>query len=75
LLDVDIHGPSLAKLMNFEGIPFSVNAAGDLPMPIKVLSNLSVLTVATMLQDEDNALIWRGPLKMALIKQFFTDFE
>ena len=75
LLDVDIHGPSLAKLMNIEGIPFPINQAGDMPMPVKVLSNLSVLTVATMLQAEDNALIWRGPLKMALIKQFFTDFE
>ena len=75
LLDVDIHGPSLAKLMNIEGIPFPINEAGDMPTPIKVLSNLSVLTVATMLSEEDSALIWRGPLKMALIKQFFTDFE
>lgn len=75
LLDVDIHGPSLAKLMNIEGIPFSLNQAGDMPTPIKVLSNLSVLTVATMLPRDDNAIIWRGPLKMALIKQFFTDFE
>ena len=75
LLDVDIHGPSLAKLMNIEGIPFSLNEAGDMPVPIKVLSNLSVLTVATMLTEESSALIWRGPLKMALIKQFFTDFQ
>lgn len=75
ILDVDIHGPSLAKLMNIEGIPFPSNEAGDMPTPIKVLSNLSVLTVATMLSKEDSALIWRGPLKMALIKQFFTDFE
>ncbi len=75
LLDADIHGPSLAKLMNIEGIPFPINKSGDMPTPIKVLSNLSVLTVATMLPQEDSALIWRGPLKMALIKQFFTDFE
>ncbi|MDD2229336.1 MAG: Mrp/NBP35 family ATP-binding protein [Candidatus Cloacimonetes bacterium] len=75
VLDVDIHGPSLAKLMNIEGTPLSWNEAGDMPVPIKVLSNLSVLTVASMLPEKDNALIWRGPLKMALIKQFFTDFE
>lgn len=75
LLDVDIHGPSLAKLMNIEGIPLPLNKAGDMPTPIKVLSNLCVLTVATLLPKDDNALIWRGPLKMALIKQFFTDFE
>lgn len=75
LLDVDIHGPSLAKLMNIEGIPLPLNEAGDMPTPIKVLSNLCVLTVATLLSNEDSALIWRGPLKMALIKQFFTDFD
>ncbi|MDZ4121189.1 MAG: Mrp/NBP35 family ATP-binding protein [Candidatus Cloacimonadaceae bacterium] len=75
LLDVDIHGPSLAKLMNIEGMPIPMNKQGDMPTPIKVLSNLSVLTVATLLADADAALIWRGPLKMALIKQFFTDFE
>lgn len=72
---MDIHGPSLAKLMNIEGVALSFNKAGDMPTPIKVLSNLSVLTVATLLQDADSALIWRGPLKMALIKQFFTDFD
>lgn len=61
--------------MNIEGVALSFNKAGDMPTPIKVLSNLSVLTVATLLQDADSALIWRGPLKMALIKQFFTDFD
>lgn len=75
LLDVDIHGPSLAKLMNIEGIPLPLNEAGDMPTPIKVLSNLCVLTVATLLPNDDSALIWRGPLKMVLIKQFFTDFD
>lgn len=75
LLDVDIHGPSLAKLMNIEGIPLPLNEAGDMPTPIKVLSNLCVLTVATLLSSDDSALMWRGPLKMALIKQFFTDFD
>lgn len=75
ILDVDIHGPSLAKLMNIEGVPLSFNAAGDMPTPIKVLSNLSVLTVASLIESTDSALIWRGPLKMALIKQFFSDFD
>ncbi|HCX60043.1 MAG TPA: ATP-binding protein, partial [Candidatus Cloacimonas sp.] len=43
--------------------------------PIKVLSNLYVLSVASLIKSEDSALIWRGPMKMALIKQFFSDFE
>lgn len=74
ILDVDIHGPSVAKLTNIEGIPIPVHEESGMPTPIKALSNLSVLSVASLLQSENDALIWRGPLKMALIKQFFTDF-
>ncbi|PKN74293.1 MAG: ATP-binding protein [Candidatus Cloacimonetes bacterium HGW-Cloacimonetes-2] len=74
LLDADVHGPSLAKMTGTEGMEIPVTASG-MPGPIKVLSNLSVLSVASLLGDPDAALIWRGPLKMALIKQFFTDFD
>lgn len=75
LLDADIHGPSIAKLTKIEGVPLSVNEETGRPMPIKALSNLSVLTVASILSKEDSAIIWRGPMKMALIKQFFSDFD
>ena len=75
LLDVDIHGPSIAKLTNIEGVPLPINEETGRPMPIKALSNLSVLTVASILSSEDSAIIWRGPMKMALIKQFFSDFD
>lgn len=75
LLDVDIHGPSIAKLTNIEGVPIPVHPETGRPTPIQVLSNLWVLTVASILGNEHDALIWRGPLKMALIKQFFSDFD
>lgn len=75
ILDSDIHGPSVAKLTNIEGVPIPVNPESGNPMPIKALSNLSVLSVASLLSSENSALIWRGPMKMALIKQFFSDFE
>lgn len=75
LLDADIHGPSIAKLTNIEGVAIPVNETNGRPMPIKALSNLSVLSVASLLGTDDSALIWRGPMKIALIKQFFSDFE
>lgn len=75
LLDVDIHGPSIAKLTGIEGVPIPVNPETGRPAPIKVLSNLSVLSLASILGSESSAVIWRGPLKMALIKQFFSDFD
>ncbi len=75
LLDVDFHGPSIAKLTGIEGVPIPVNPETGRPTPIKVLSNLSVLTLASILDSESSAVIWRGPLKMARIKQFFSDFD
>jgi Mrp family chromosome partitioning ATPase len=75
LLDADIHGPSVAKLTHIEGRSIQAHPQTGMPMPIKVFSNLYVLTVASLLGSENNALIWRGPLKMALLKQFFSDFQ
>ena len=75
ILDADIHGPSIAKLMGIEGVPLGFNEETGRPMPIEVLSNLYALSVASMLSSDDSALIWRGPMKMALIKQFFSDFD
>ncbi len=74
ILDADIHGPSIAKLTAIEGVPIPVDSASGMPMPIKVLSNLYVLSLASLLSSTSSAVIWRGPMKMALIKQFFSDF-
>lgn len=75
LLDIDVHGPSIAKLTGIEGVGIPMDEATGKPAPIAALSNLYVLTVASLISSESSALIWRGPLKMALIKQFFSDFE
>ncbi|HPB18551.1 MAG TPA: Mrp/NBP35 family ATP-binding protein [Candidatus Cloacimonas sp.] len=75
LLDVDIHGPSIAKLTNIEGRNIPIDPETGKPTPIPVLSNLYVLTLASILDSESSAVIWRGPMKLALIRQFFSDFE
>jgi len=75
ILDADVHGPSVAKLTGIEGVPIPVHQESGKPMPIMVLSNLFVLSVASLLSSDSSALIWRGPMKMSLIKQFFSDFE
>jgi Mrp family chromosome partitioning ATPase len=75
ILDVDVHGPSIAKLVNIEGVNIQANPESGLPMPIQIVSNVYALTVASLISSDDSPLIWRGPLKMALIKQFFSDFD
>lgn len=72
LLDVDIHGPNLAKMLGKEGQHLG-SAGGDKILPVSVTKNLSVVSMAFLLQDQSTPIIWRGPLKMKLIQQFLSD--
>ncbi len=71
LLDVDIHGPNVNKMMGLEKI--GLTGDGTRMDPIEVLPNLKVISTASIIGDPDTPIIWRGPLKMKLIKQFLTD--
>ena len=71
LLDADIHGPNLPTML---GITEERFTGSDHEIePIEVLSNLRVASVANIGYERDTALIWRGPMKLALIKQFLAD--
>lgn len=72
LLDVDIHGPSLAKMIGIEDCRVGSSANG-LIEPITITSRLKIVTIASMLQDADTPIIWRGPLKMKVISQFLGE--
>jgi ATP-binding protein involved in chromosome partitioning len=72
LLDVDIHGPNVVKLLGIENK--KLTGSGDSRInPIKLSENLKVVSTASMLEDSDTPLIWRGPLKMKIISQFLRD--
>jgi Mrp family chromosome partitioning ATPase/predicted Fe-Mo cluster-binding NifX family protein len=76
LLDVDIHGPSIPKLLHVEGTPIS--GSGDGLYPVKVVYRsgiLNVMSIGFLLREKDDAVIWRGPRKYSLIKQFLKDVE
>ncbi len=72
LLDVDLHGPSIPKLMGLEGRRLGPDPTGG-AVPILVGGNLSVVSVAMLLDGADDAVIWRGPLKHNVIRQFLSD--
>jgi len=72
LLDVDIHGPNLAKMLGVEGKRLE-SAGENRILPVAVTKNLSLISMAFLLQDADTPVIWRGPLKMKLIQQFLGD--
>ena len=71
LLDIDIHGPSIPKLLNLEGR--GVRSQVDKIEPILYSDTLKIMSIGFLLPDESSAVIWRGPMKHNLIKQFVTD--
>jgi len=76
LLDVDIHGPSVPKLLHINGTPISGSGNGIYPVKVGYRTGiLSVMSIGFMLPNRDDPVIWRGPLKYRLIKQFLKDVE
>jgi ATP-binding protein involved in chromosome partitioning len=71
LLDVDLHGPSIPKMLGLRGV---LDIAPDRQIiPQEYSANLKVVSIESMLEDTDSAMIWRGPLKHGVIQQFLAD--
>jgi Mrp family chromosome partitioning ATPase len=71
LLDVDIHGPDIAKMLGVEDK--TVVAAEEGIAPVEITPNLCIISLALIGYNRDAPFIWRGPLKMGVIKQFLAD--
>ena len=71
LLDLDIHGPNIPKMLGIEDQRPSV--LENHMDPVRVTGNLSVMSMAFLLPDTSSPVIWRGPMKMAVIEQFLSD--
>ncbi len=74
LLDIDIHGPNIAKMVGAEGKKLAVLPDGKIE-PIFVPPGVRVVSISPLLKNADTPVIWRGPLKMKLITQFLSDVE
>lgn len=73
LLDVDLHGPSLAGILGLTGQ--TIQAAGDKMAPLAAANGLKVMTIQSLLQNRDDAVIWRGPMKVSAIRQFLSETD
>ncbi|KAI9874753.1 MAG: cytosolic Fe-S cluster assembly factor nbp35 [Pleopsidium flavum] len=73
IMDTDICGPSIPRMMGVEAETIHVSSSGW--SPVWVSENLGVMSVQFMLPNRDDAVIWRGPKKNGLIKQFLKDVE
>ena len=72
LLDVDIHGPNVVKLLGIDNEKLTSDENSKIN-PIKLFDNLKVISTASILETPDTPVIWRGPLKMKMISQFLRD--
>ncbi len=72
LLDVDVHGPSIPTMFNLSD-PQQLQQSDKGIEPIQALPNLKVMSIGFFLEHKDQPLIWRGPMKIGLIKQFLKD--
>ena len=72
ILDIDLHGPNVAKMLNIENEKLSGTDSGMIE-PFKVLPNLKVISIALIIENPEMPIIWRGPLKSITIRQFLSD--
>ena len=72
ILDVDIHGPCIPKLLGLKGKKFQISPIGALP--VTGPEGIKVVSMDFLIESQETPIIWRGPLKMQAIKQFLSDF-
>lgn len=72
LIDLDIHGPDIPKMLGIEDARLQ-SYDGKVIEPVRVTGNLAIISMAFLLPERNTPVIWRGPMKMTVIKQFLED--
>lgn len=75
LMDVDLHGPDICRMLNLTGALEPPQNPNDLVPPLVYSDNVKVVSLEYMMKDRDEAIIWRGPLKIQAIRQFVADMD
>jgi ATP-binding protein involved in chromosome partitioning len=73
ILDADLHGPNIPKMLGLDHSQLIGTPQGILPVPFH--SNLKVLSIAFMLPEADAPVVWRGPMKHGVFQQFLGEVE
>lgn len=75
LLDVDICGPSLARMLGAEGCEIVQSDKGWKPVQVIPDIELYLMSMALLTTNKDSAVIWRGPKKHSMIERFITGVD
>jgi len=71
ILDTDFHGPSIPTLLNLDNARPSSD--GTSILPVDFVEGIKVMSIGFLLPNQDDAVIWRGPMKMNVIKQLLSE--
>jgi ATP-binding protein involved in chromosome partitioning len=71
ILDTDLHGPNVAKMLGVVPPGLQIIAGGKV-LPLRVLDNLSISGIDSAMADPGDAVIWRGPMKTAAINDLLA---
>jgi len=75
LMDVDLHGPSIPRMLGLKGT-IEASASGGKARAVRYIPNMEVISIEPLMgENKDAATIWRGPLKIGVIRQFISDIE
>lgn len=75
ILDADITGPNVPKMLGLEGKRPEIDPDIKKIIPINSNEGVKVISMEFLLENIDDAIIWRGPLKMGAINQFLADVK
>jgi ATP-binding protein involved in chromosome partitioning len=73
LMDVDLHGPNVLRMLGLKDPLDLLHAQFHLPPDL--FDHLRVVSIEMLMKDREKAVIWRGPLKHQLIRQFLTEVQ
>ncbi|KAJ8729881.1 hypothetical protein PYW07_016919 [Mythimna separata] len=73
LLDIDLCGPSVPYLLNLENQSVHQGPEGWIPVYLDNEQRLGVMSIGFLLGSRNDAVVWRGPKKTSMIKQFLED--
>lgn len=75
LLDIDLCGPSVPTMLGLTKEKVTQGESGWIPVSCPQQENLKVMSIGFLLSSPESAVIWRGPKKNAMIRQFLVDVD
>ena len=75
ILDADITGPSIPKMFGLSGERIMADGARQLMIPVTTKGGIQVVSTNLVLDHETDPVLWRGPVLMGVLKQFWEETE